>query len=230
MIEWAKLTNEELADVDRNLPVLIPIGLVEAHGPHLTLGLDNDTAIYFARRLAEATGAVLAPAIHYGFADAMKEYPGTVGVSADTLSRIVRDLSMMFCFHGFRKQIYVSGHGANKAPCELGFYAVWETYPDFKPACWNWWTEAGIAGIHHADKGETEAAMAVGSPVYMDRVRDFAFRKPWHMVHSRYRLQPESGGINGFPSLADPAEGERVRERVVRALSEKVEEAIRDRA
>jgi len=228
MIEWSKLTNDELARVDRNLPLIIPIGLVEAHGPHLTLGLDNDTAAYFSREVAKRSGAILCPIIHYGFADAMREYPGTVGVSAETLGMVVYDISKQYYYHGFRKQIYLSGHGANKIGCELGFYKMWRDHPDFKPAYWNWWTEAGIDGIHHADKGETEAAMAIGSPVYMDRVRDFKFVKPWHMVNSRFAFQPESGGINGEPSKADPAEGERIREQVIRVLTEKTIAAKND--
>ena len=172
MIEWVKLTGDELAGVDRQLPVIVPLGLVEAHGSHLTLGLDIDTADYFARAVARKTGAILAPLIAYGFADAMREYPGTVGVTAETLALVVHDIAEIFCFHGFLKQIYLSGHGANKLGCELGFHQVWRRYPAFKPAYWNYWTEAGLNSIHHADKGETEIAMAVGSPVYMDRVRD----------------------------------------------------------
>jgi creatinine amidohydrolase len=230
MIEWTMLTSDEVRDVDRLLPVIIPLGLVEAHGPHLTLGLDIDTAVYFARRVAAETRVILAPAIPYGFADAMREYPGTVGVTADTLSLVVRDIALLFCYHGFKKQIYLSGHGANKLPCELAFYKVWERHPDFKPAYWNWWTEAGLTHIHHADKGETEAAMGVGSPVYMERVRDYTVVKPWHLVNSRFATQPDSGGVNGQPSAADPAEGERMREQVVGALVKKVHQAIEDRA
>lgn len=226
MIEWSKLTNEEVVGLDRRLPVIIPIGLVEAHGPHLTLGLDNDTADYFSRRVAEETGVILAPLLPYGFADAMKEYPGTVGVTAETLAYIIHDIAEQFIFHGFNKQIYLSGHGANKLGCELGFYKVWGRHADFKPVYWNWWTEAGITGIHHADKGETEAAMAVGSPVYMDRVHNYKFEKPWHMVRSRYAYQPHSGGINGEPDKADPAEGEKIKEQVIRVLSDKVRHAI----
>lgn len=228
MVEWSKLTNEEVLGLNKQLPVIIPIGLVEAHGPHLTLGLDMDTAEYFSRQVAEQTGAILAPQIFYGFADAMKEYPGTIGVTAETLSYVVRDISAMFCYHGFMKQIYLSGHGANKLGCELGFYKVWEKHPDFKPAYWNWWTEVGINGIHHADKGETEAAMAVGSTVYMDRVQDYTFKKPWHMVRSRFAYEAESGGINGYPSKADPAAGEAMKEQVIRVLSEKVKLAMVD--
>ena len=226
MLEWARLTSDEVKSLDRKLPVIIPLGLVEAHGHHLCLGLDNDTADYFSRRIAEVTGVILAPAIHYGFADAMREYPGTIGVTAETLSHVINDVAVMFCQQGFMKQIYLSGHGANKLACDLGFYKVWERYPDLKPVYWNYWTEAGFTKIHHADKGETEIAMAIGSIVYADRACDYTFEKPWHLVNSRYQYQPETGGTNGFPTMADRAEGERMREEIVLRLSEKVREAI----
>lgn len=35
MHEWIKLTSDEIADLDKSLPVIIPVGLVEAHGPHV---------------------------------------------------------------------------------------------------------------------------------------------------------------------------------------------------
>ncbi len=222
MIEWTHLTSDEIKALDRRLPVMIPLGLIEAHGPHLTTGLDNAAADYFSRRIAAETGIILAPPINYGFADAMREYPGTIGVSADTLSCVIRDVAGMFCRQGFNKQIYLSGHGANKLACELGFYKTWEHYPELQPVYWNYWSEAGFTTIHHADKGETEIALAVGSTVYLDRARDYTFEKPWHLVYSRYQYQPETGGTNGFPTQADRAEGERMREAIVSRLSERI--------
>jgi creatinine amidohydrolase len=228
MIEWACLTSDEVTTLDRSLPVMIPLGLIEAHGHHLRLGLDNETADYFSRRIAESAGAILAPAIYYGFADAMREYPGTIGVTVETLSCVIHDIAVMFCQQGFMKQIYLSGHGANKLACELAFHKAWSRFPDLKPVYWNYWSEAGFNQIHHADKGETEIAMAIGSSVHMDRAHDYKFIKPWHMVRSRYQYQPETGGINGFPTQADPVEGERMREEIVLRLSARVKEAIAD--
>jgi creatinine amidohydrolase len=228
MIEWAKLTSDEVNSVDHGLPVIIPLGLIEAHGHHLSLGLDNDTAEFFSRRVAEASGAILAPVLNYGFADAMREYPGTIGVSVETLSLVVRDVALMFYQQGFHKQIYFSGHGANKLGCELGFYKAWEHCPQLKPVYWNWWSEAGFTQIHHADKGETEIALAIGSIVHMQRAQDYSFKKPWHMVHSRYQYQPETGGTNGFPTQAQLGDGERMRDEIIATLSGKVREIIAD--
>lgn len=229
MVEWIKLTSDEIGGLDRNVPVIVPIGLVEAHGPHLPVSVDVDSSLYFARQAAEQTGAILAPGIPYGFADEMREYPGTLGVSAETCMVVIADLCRMLCAQGFKKVIFITGHGANKLPCELAFYRVWEVYPDFKGACWNWWSDCAISGIHHADKGETEVAMAVGTPALMDRVRDFAVIKPWYKIRSRRDLDPASGGINGKPSEADAENGKRLRDQAVAALVAKVREAMDDR-
>jgi creatinine amidohydrolase len=229
MKEWSQLTSDEVAALDRALPVIMPIGLIEAHGPHLATSVDMDTAAYFARRIAENTGAILLPLLPYGFADEMAEYPGTLGVRADTLAAMITDISRHLCAHGFKRQIFLSGHGANKLPVELAFYRVWEKHPDLQAAYWNYWTEAGFTNISHADKGETEIALAVGTKAHLDRVRDFKVNKPWYRIRSRHALDPGSGGINGEPSKADAREGERVCEEIVRSLTDKVKAIMESR-
>jgi creatinine amidohydrolase len=222
MIEWKHLTCDEVAQLDRNLPVVIPIGLIEAHGPHLALSVDCDTAEYFARRVAENTGAILAPLMPYGYADEMAEYPGTLGVTADTLVAVYADLARHFCSHGFLRQIWLSGHGANKAPFDLALPRIWQSYPNARLAYWNYWAEAGFTKIAHADQGETEIALAVGTHSHMDRVRDYKVVKPWYRLRSRQAIHPETGGINGEPSKATRDAGLRVCDDIVRILAEKV--------
>jgi creatinine amidohydrolase len=226
MIEWVKLTSEEIPAIDKRLPVIIPLGLVEAHGPHLPLSVDIDCGEYFARRIASEAGAILAPMLPYGFADEMREYPGTVGVTAETLALVITDLAEMFCFHGFTRQIFFSGHGGNQRPVEMAFYRVWKNYRDFKPVYWNYWSAANFNNVHHADKEETEIALAVGIPAKLDLARDSNVNKPWHRIRSRFAIDPASGGVNGKPSLADPKNGERVRDEIVRVLVSKVRAII----
>lgn len=226
MKEWIKLTSTEIDQLDRNIPVVVPLGLVESHGPHLAVSVDIDTAKYFCEAVAKNTGAILAPCLPYGFADEMSAYPGTLGLTVQTFMSVVTDLCKNFCVQGFQKVIFITGHGANKAPCELAFYQVWEDFPDFKGVCWNWWSDCGITGIHHADKGETEVALAVGTVAKMDQVQDFHVDKPWYKIRSRHELDPTSGGINGRPSMVDRENGVNVREKVVQVLSEKVQQAF----
>lgn len=228
MKEWIRMTSDEINGLDRNLPVLIPLGLIESHGPHLPVSVDIETADYFSRICAERTGAILAPCMRYGFADEMSEYPGSVGVSLHTFMCCIVDISKRFCEQGFKKIIFITGHGANKAPCELAFFEIWKTYPDFKGVCWNWWSDCGITHIHHADKGETEVAMAIGVPVFMERAKNFELKKPWYKIRSRYAMNKESGGINGKPTESNMEEGKRLVDQVSTKLVEKVMKAIHE--
>lgn len=228
MTEWIKLTSDEINKLDRKYPVIVPLGLIEAHGPHLAVSVDIDSAEYFARNVAEKTGAILAPSIAYGFADEMVEYPGTLGVTAETFSLVIIDLCKMLCARNFKKVIFLTGHGANKMPCELAFYKVWELYPNFKGVCWNWWSDCDINSVHHADKGETEVALAIGTPSHMEKVKDFKVEKPWYKIRSRYELNQESGGINGKPSEADIETGKLVIKKVIDSLVQKILQAIND--
>jgi len=226
LIEWKHLTSDEIAQLDPRLPVIIPIGLIEAHGPHLAVSVDLDTAEHFARAIAAEGGAILAPILNYGFADEMAGYSGTVGLTADTLASVYTDVAGMFCAHGFTRQIWLSGHGANKIPFEIALPRLWGKYPEARLNYWNYWSEAGFNQIHHADKGETEIALAVGTSARLDRVQDFKVTKPWYRIRSRHALDPASGGINGAPSQADPAEGQRVRDEIVHLLAERVRRIV----
>lgn len=226
MIEWKNLTSGEAAALDKRLPVLVPLGLVEAHGPHLALSVDCDTAKYFSRRLAGETGAILAPLLPYGFADEMSEYPGTIGLRVETVIAVLADLAAHFCRHGFRNLIFLSGHGANQTAFHVAVHRIWSEYPDAHVAYWNYWSEAGFHKISHADRAETEIALAVGTRSRMDLAKDFTVRKPWYRIRSRAAVHPGTGGINGEPSKATLADGEQVRDEIVRILAEKLRSII----
>jgi creatinine amidohydrolase len=229
MIVWDELTNSEINDLDRNLPVVIPVGLVESHGPHLGVGFDVHSADYVSRKICEATGAILCPALPYGFADTNREYPGTLGVRADTLAAIVADLCAMLYSHGFKKVIFLSGHGGNQIGVQLGFQRAWEHCPNLKPVYWCYFTVAGI-NLSHADEGETSIALAMDAIVHMDRAQDFALNRPWYEVRSRWEIAPDSGGVNGKPSLATREKGQELLDRILPVLIDKLNAAISEEA
>ncbi|MEJ2539400.1 MAG: creatininase family protein [Gemmatimonadota bacterium] len=93
------MTWEEVRDLERERTVaILPVGAVEAHGPHLPLGTDVIIARAMARAgaavLAESGwGAVLLPPIWYSAAPFAREFPGTVGVGPDTLTLLVGEIA-----------------------------------------------------------------------------------------------------------------------------------------
>ena len=65
---------QALAEEDRL--VIVPVGSTEAHGPHMPLDTDTHQADTVARLLADRVGAVVAPALPYGYAEMWMGFPG----------------------------------------------------------------------------------------------------------------------------------------------------------
>jgi creatinine amidohydrolase len=73
------------------LVVLVPVGSVEPHGPHLSLETDTEISLGAAERAAarlEELGLVarIAPAVPYGVTECARAFPGAVSVPAAALT------------------------------------------------------------------------------------------------------------------------------------------------
>ena len=110
---------EEVAEAIPQRPIiLLPIGTVEQHGPHLPVNADNMVAAFVALRAAEATNALVAPNINYGNSAVFNKFPGTIPVRQETLANVVRDVCQALIWQGFRRIIFVDNHGGNEPVCE----------------------------------------------------------------------------------------------------------------
>ena len=88
--------------------MLLPLGAVEQHGPHLPLLVDWLGAEELARRLAPhliraGWHPVLAPALPYGASPLAERWPGTVSLSRATLARVIVEIVRALARHGFRR-------------------------------------------------------------------------------------------------------------------------------
>ena len=97
--KWGELTWEELRDLDRpRVVALLPVGAVEAHGPHLPLLTD----VVIAEAMAEAAATrleeagripILLPTISYTAAPFGGGFPGTLSVSGPSVTSLIVDLA-----------------------------------------------------------------------------------------------------------------------------------------
>src|SRR5215210_1776093 len=92
-VELQRLSWTELAEAVAERPViLLPIGTLEQHGPHMPIGNDNMVAEFVARRTAEQTNALVAPTINYGCSAVFRNFTGTVSIQPETLAAMLRDV------------------------------------------------------------------------------------------------------------------------------------------
>lgn len=116
--------------------LVLPVGAMEAHGPHLPLGSDLLQAEATAKDLARRVRCVVAPGIPYGVCPGTRGFPGTVSISPGTLARLTEDLTEGFYRTGFRKFLILSGHGAaaHMAALREGVGTVVSRHPEVRAA------------------------------------------------------------------------------------------------
>jgi creatinine amidohydrolase len=115
VVKLAECTWREAARLarDERAIVLLPLGAIEQHGPHLPLLVDWLGAEELARHVAPhlrraGHRPVLAPSIPYGASPLAETWPGTVSLSAGTLRRVIVDVVGSLARHGFRRFVLVN--------------------------------------------------------------------------------------------------------------------------
>ncbi|KAB2962074.1 MAG: creatininase family protein [Thermoanaerobaculia bacterium] len=97
------------------LVAVLPLGAVEAHGPHLPTGTDVVIAEAMARegvrRLrAEGVAAFVLPAIAYAPAPFADEFSGTLSIRPETLGAMVEDVAAALARRGVAVLALASSH------------------------------------------------------------------------------------------------------------------------
>ncbi|HWF85345.1 MAG TPA: creatininase family protein [Vicinamibacterales bacterium] len=91
---------------------VVPMGSTEQHG-YLSLSVDAILAERVACEAAEPLGVPVFPVLNYGITPYFLRYPGTVSLRLDTYQRIVADILDSLAGTGFRRILFVNGHGGN---------------------------------------------------------------------------------------------------------------------
>ncbi|MCW4353649.1 mycofactocin biosynthesis peptidyl-dipeptidase MftE [Hoyosella sp. YIM 151337] len=109
-----ELSRVSWPSIQQRPPVLLPLGSVEQHGPHLPLHTDTAIAVAVARGAAHrlGNGAFVAPPLYYGSSGEHQSFPGTLSIGQDALKmmlvELVRSLS-----HWAGQVVIVNAHGGN---------------------------------------------------------------------------------------------------------------------
>ncbi|MDH3672532.1 MAG: creatininase [Gammaproteobacteria bacterium] len=99
-------------------PVLLPVGALEQHGPHLPMNCDTLIPGAVCQQVAGRIDALVAPPLSYGYKSQPRSgggnhFPGTTSLDGNTLVMMTRDIIKEFARHGVRKVAVVVGHTEN---------------------------------------------------------------------------------------------------------------------
>lgn len=229
--------------------VILPVGALEQHGPHLPLGTDTLIPMGITTRVAERIGAIVAPPMSYGYKSQPKSgggqhFPGTTSLDGHSLTSVLRDVIREFARHGVRKLVLFDGHlenlwfiveGIDLALRELR-YAHIDDMRIVKLDYWEFLSEPTMAKlfdggfisweVEHAAVMETSVMMYLHPElVRVDKIPDHppAEFPGYDMYPPDTSLVPNSGAL----SSAKQASAEKG-EMVVTEFVERISDALRE--
>jgi creatinine amidohydrolase len=239
----AAMTWEEARDAGaRRAAAILPVGAIEAHGPHLPLETDVIIAVAMARSAAKRLTArgvetVVLPPLGYTAAGFAQGFAGTVSLRAETVTATVVDIGASLARHGFGLLAIANAHLDPEHLASLDAAAATirrdvglaVAFPNIatKP----WALRLGDefrSGACHAGRFETSIVLAERPELVRDAVRTGLPANPVSLsraIRDGKRSFEEAGGAQayfGSPAEADAAEGRAT----IATLGEMLDEAI----
>jgi len=101
---------------DENAVVLLPMGVIEEHGPHLCLATDIYTAhitcLAVQKKLEkESVPAIIAPPFYWGICQAGKGFIGSFNIRPETMKALLFDIFSSLRDFGFQWAFGINTHG-----------------------------------------------------------------------------------------------------------------------
>ena len=116
-VHWEELSAAEFREAIGRAQgtCLLPIGVMEKHGPHLPLGNDLLNVRYAALNAAQQEFAVVFPEYYASQIFEAKHEPGTVAYSRGLQLQLLQETTDEMARNGCKKVIIVNGHGGNNS-------------------------------------------------------------------------------------------------------------------
>jgi mycofactocin precursor peptide peptidase len=222
-----ELVQAQWPAVEKNLRQLlvVPVGSLEQHGPHLPLDTDTRIAVAVARRACQRrAGVALAPALPVGASGEHAAFPGTLSIGAEALTACLIELGRHASLH-WPALLLVNGHGGNVTAVEA---AVGRLRYEGR-ACLAWHA-ALPEGDAHAGRSETSVMLALApGAVRLDAaergdVRPLGELLP--LLRERGVRAVSANGVLGDPAGASAAEGQHLLARLVDSLRAAIDQFL----
>lgn len=219
--------------------IIIPSGACEVYGRHLPLGSDIIVAKKIAELVAEQVNGIVAPCVEVGQSKSLTSFPGTIAISAKSLTAVYADMIEEFIRLGFTDFFVVNTHLHNTQPLnevledarrkhgiKYGQIGWWQYIPAFTDDLWECKNPHG-----HASEAGTSVLLYL-APELVDMsaaaCTDSKFDNKWAgvMVSEEYAGYTDTGTL-GDGTLGTVEKGkiavERGVERIVDCIKNYVE-------
>lgn len=229
-IYWEQLRSLQLKSLaDANAIVVVPVGSIEQHGPHLPVKVDALLATEVARRAALKIQThqpiLVTPTVWCGLAEHHMDFCGTLTLDFETFHALLRNLCRSIRHHGFRRIFLLNGHGGNIAALNVICSELVRELEGLRVVSGTYWTLPEVAekfaeilevqqNVRHAGEAETSMMLALEPELVDQSILNQADGTPEIPFYgsgvSRWVSFKEvsANGVIGSPSVATAAKGE----------------------
>jgi creatinine amidohydrolase len=180
--------------LSRDTPIIFPVAALEQHGGHLPVFTDSLLLGEIARRSAERVSerVLWAPLTWLGNSDHHIDFPGTLSAAPRVYLDLLNGLAENFLTHGFRRIVFINGHGGNDVPGKQAIFELrqrhraradllllFATYWHLAPDAWKAEPNLKQREMGHACEWETSMIIRL-NPKLVGDVRSLETIDPGH--------------------------------------------------
>jgi len=205
-VDLARATWPQVEATGGDRVLVVPLGSLEQHGPHLPLDTDTRIAVALAEGLAaRCAGVALAPPVAYGASGEHGAFPGTLVVGHEVLADLLVEL-VRSARRSFTGVLLVSAHGGNEEA--LSLLEARSSAEGDDVLAWRLRIDGGDA---HAGRTETSLMLAVDPASVRLDLAEAGCTEPLEDLLPRLRNEGvrtvSSNGVLGDPGGASVEEG-----------------------
>jgi creatinine amidohydrolase len=217
--------------LSKSRTVIVPLGAVEEHGPHLPMNTDILHAYCIAKKASETVDVFVAPPLYFGVCRSTAPFPGTIDIRPETLEMLIIDVVSALYRHGLRRFILYSGHAgmnhrasmlnASEELLEMFDDIVVSSITDGDLVDQEFFGLVETTGDSHAGEIETSLVMSIAPELVGDPPEADAPAFPRSMVVRDTRTYWKSG-VWGDPRRATKEKGDQMMEILTKNLGDLV--------
>ena len=127
-----EMTWPEINNLSRDIPVVVPVAALEQHGQHMPVFTDSLLVGEVVRRVGATMSdrLLIAPLMWLGNSHHHMDFQGTLSASPRVYLDLLNDLAENLIAHGFRRIVFVNGHGGNITPGKQAIFEIRQRHRD----------------------------------------------------------------------------------------------------
>ena len=223
--------------IKKQKAVIIPVGSIEQHGPHLPVSTDSDIVYEIARRVSEKCNFLLLPTISYGVS--IEHAPFfNLSLKRQTLEQLLIDICLSLASNDINTVFILNGHHGNQKSLEnLSKKINMLSKKKIRVFVFSYWHFMKHE-FDHAGFVETSLMLAISKKVKMSRAqiglitKNLSKKEKSRIVKLALKSFPSvtKNGVWGNPTKSTVKDGKKFLAEIVRNLTKKSQTCLTDKS